>query len=88
VSHNTRVDMNFFAIAANPPDVCECCGSPYSPPVWCFYGLCDPCFVKFDEQKMQGRFGRLLSPPGSPKRSVRTTESATEWIKWQREAAN
>lgn len=85
MSHNTNVDMNFFQIAANPSGVCACCGDSYQPPAWCFYDLCNPCFARFDDQKMRGRFGAFV--PGYDA-TERTTESAKEWISWQKAASH
>jgi hypothetical protein len=35
---------------------CLACCNSFEPPAPCFYGLCDPCFDRFDSMKMHQRF--------------------------------
>lgn len=38
--------------------ICICCKAEFMPGKMCFYSLCGPCFVNFDNQKMIGRFSK------------------------------
>ena len=61
---------------------CRCCGMRFVPVEgqWIFYNLCDLCFVVFDEQKMQGRFGRIGWGPPLPEGAV-YYESCEAWLR-------
>ena len=61
---------------------CECCGAPFVPGAWCFYGLCDPCFARFAEQRGEGRVSRLLHGQLTP-----YFESSEAWIAHERARA-
>lgn len=61
---------------SNPGDklICKACGHTFIRGGMCFYGICDDCFIRFDTQKMQARFG-----------GVKGTESVDEWILTEKE---
>lgn len=58
---------------------CRRCAAHFKPAQdqWIFYRLCDRCFVRFDDQKMRGRFISvgMQADDGKP-----TFESVEDWI--------
>ena len=61
---------------------CRRCGTPFIPQEgqWIFYNLCDECFLKFNTQKMCGRFRGFnfnVSPDSDPE-ARRHIESLAE----------
>ena len=46
-----------FKTDRRKPSKCIGCGNDFTPPVFCFYSLCDMCFKIFDRAKMNGRLG-------------------------------
>ena len=56
---------------------CRKCLKKYIIKGWNFYNLCDSCFVAFDSQKMQGRFGKYLGG----QENLKWFEDVDEWLK-------
>lgn len=63
-------------LTTNPGETITCirCNAKYTRGIWDFYSLCNSCFVKFDEQKMRGRFSTIDNP-------IPRYESARDWVK-------
>lgn len=53
---------------------CIRCKTPYKRGSWDFYSLCPACFAKFDEQKMNGRFGVTKTWFESPQKWMASEE--------------